>query len=98
MRSSEHAFLPPAADTYTALLSVGAVLGASICWLYERRYYFKLDDGGLLAITPESGGRLRLARLDHGCEGRSVWTRAEDLGRLTDLVLDLSGEGVRAST
>lgn len=97
MRYPEHAFLPPAHDTYGALVRVGSVLGENVCWLYERRYHFRLRDGELLAITPESGGRLRLERVDRGREGRSLWTHAEDLDRLTDLVLELTDEGVRAS-
>lgn len=92
-----NALLPAASDTYTALVRVGCVLGQTVCWLYGRRYHFKLRDGELLAITPESGGRLRLERLDQGREGRSLWTHAEDLDRLTDLVVELTDEGVRAS-
>lgn len=92
---SAQSYLPAASDTYRALLRVGAVLGVEVCWLYGRRYFFRLRRGDLIAVTSESGRRLRITRLEGARETRTMWTLADDLDRLTDLVAELSDESVR---
>jgi hypothetical protein len=88
-------YLPPASDTYRALLRTGQILGARICWEYGRRYFFRLSGGDLLSLCPESGERLRVTRMEGVHESRTMWTRVDDLARLSDLVAELSDESVR---
>lgn len=86
---------PPAPDrTLRVLRRVGAELGLSRCWVYQRRFHFSLGDGWTIALSPESAGRFRIEVCRWTRPVDTLWALARDDDRLMGLVADFAG-GVR---
>lgn len=85
--------LPPTpAVTDDALGVVAEVLGLDQCWLWQRAYHFSLGAGHTIAVCPESAGRLRIEACRWTRPAATLWTPADDLSRLAEIVKDLAGE------
>jgi len=100
MKATALADLHVARRTRLVLEQVGAELGQDTCWLYQRKYHFKLDDEGIktLAVSEDSGGRFRLEACTLTTPGTTLWTLSHDDARLAAVVRELGEErGARVS-
>lgn len=80
--------------TRLVLERVGALLEQDTCWLYKRKYHFKLESEGnwTLAVSEDSGGRYRLETCALGAPVATLWTLPRDMARLADVVRELGEE------
>jgi hypothetical protein len=91
---------PPAPDrTWATLQRVGALLGLTRCWYWNRAYHFPVgDEGWTIAVRPESAGRFRVDGCQWSVPRVTLWALASDEDRLAGAVLDLREqiEGVQS--
>jgi hypothetical protein len=100
MRATRVADLHVPRQTRLVLERVGELLEQDTCWLYQRKYHFKLDREGVrtLAVSEDSGGRFRLETCVLGTAGSTLWTLSHDDARLAAVVRELGEErGARVS-
>lgn len=77
-------------STRLVLEEVGRLLDRDVCWLYQRRYHFTLDDDGrTLAVSEETGGRFRLEACKWARPVATLWTLSGDPARLASVVREL---------
>lgn len=83
---------PSRLDTYIATRVVARVLGTTVAFESGSTAYFELGDGWMLALRPDSAGRVRLSACYGTAEVASLWSLARDHGRLAALVRALRDE------
>lgn len=95
MQPNSHNPTSPAPETISGTLRVvGDLLGREVCWLYQRRFHFPLDeDGWTIAIHPESAGRFRVEACRWTRPVITLWAHENDGARLADVVLELAAHG-----
>lgn len=95
MRTDSHPTTSPSPEAISgALRVVGDLLQREVCWLYQRRFHFPLDeDGWTIALAPESAGRLRVEACRWTLPVVTLWAREDDGARLADVVLELARHG-----
>lgn len=83
---------PTTMDTITALRVVGRTLGQTCAYQRDGRFYFPLDSGWCLAISPDDAGRFRV----EACHGTRVlatlWVLRSNWRRLAVLAQALERE------
>lgn len=85
--------MPAAPGLRDAIYRVGELLDRDVCWLYQRRWHFPLEDGCTIAISPDSAGRLRLEACRWTRPVATLWTLEDDEARLAAAVRELADTG-----
>lgn len=83
---------PNIAKTIKALRLTGRILGRDVAFQANGRFYFEVGGPYLLALSPDSAGRFRLAACYGSREVGTMWCRSEDTDRLADLVRSLRAD------
>lgn len=90
MTTREHLVAPPNVDaTLHALRLVSAALGEDVCWHYQGRFHFKVNEAWTIAVRPESAGRFRVEACRWTLPRATLWSFAGDDARLVSLACDL---------
>lgn len=92
MRRSQLLNPPSEAQTVDALCAVGDLLGRTVAYHRDGRFYFRLDARWTLALSADSVGRFRLDACHQGHRAASLWVRHDHSARLADLVTGLREE------
>lgn len=86
--------MPCSRSVRDALYEVGELLGRDVCWLYQRRFHFPLEeDGWTLAVSPDSAGRIRFEACHWTRPVATLWKFDDDEARLADVVRELAAIG-----
>lgn len=86
--------VPSPQATRVLLERIASLLGRDVCWLYQRRYHFVLEeDGWTLAVCEESAGRFRIEACRWTRPVATLWARADDEARLAAVVRELAAIG-----
>lgn len=83
---------PTDAQTLRALRVVARALDVPCAHVIDGTYYFVVGEVWALALSPDDAARFRLRACYGATEVGSLWTRAEDLGRLADLAQGFKAE------
>lgn len=83
---------PTDEEVYLTLVRVGALLGFRRVYHLHGRYHFAFGDGWSLAVSPESAGRFRIDACRDAVPVGTLWSFADDSGRLGGVVQRVAEE------
>lgn len=86
--------MPRSKQVRDLLHRVAGLLGGDVCWLYQRRFHFRLaQDGWTLAVSPDSAGRTRIEACHWTRPVATLWIFHDDDARLAAVVQELAAHG-----
>lgn len=77
---------------FGCLVEAGHALDRHICYAYEGKFHFILDEGLTIAVSVDSADRLRIETCQRGKVLDTLWCQAADHPRLAQVVQELRDE------